>query len=198
MKKMTKKDANEIYRIAKASLDNVEHIEYKVGDVSTTVKVYTRLALADIKSVVTEVVIAAFVDEDYNELFKDAQLAKCVVDYMTNLPLPTFKDDNGKTSVDLNVCHEIVFGKNGLANSCPDLKDTIDEINHYILTKIIEIKKSSSASEQVFQKILDLYLIFQAEIGDIRSNPTRLLELVENLPSDQINSILDKLPTLQQ
>lgn len=193
MKKMTKKDANEIYRIAKATLDDVQQIEYRVGDTSTTVSVYTRLALADIKTVMTEVVVASFVDGEYNEIFKDAQLAKCVVEYMTNLPLPTFKGEDGKMSVDLNLCHEIVFGKNGLVNSCDSLKETLDEINHYILTKVVDIRKANIASERAFQKLLDLYHILQAEVEDIKSNPVRLLELADSLPQDQLGGILSKL-----
>lgn len=190
MKKMTKKDANEIYRIAKASLDNVAQIEYKVGDISTTVDVYTRLALADIKTVMTEVVVASFAGGEYNEIFKDAQFSKCVIEYMTNLPLPTFKNEKNETSIDLNLCHEIVFGKNGLANSCPDLKETLDEMNHYILTQIIDIRKSSSPSEQVFQKLLDLYIAFKSEIEDVKNNPTRVFSLIENLPIEQFGDML--------
>lgn len=193
MKKMTKKDAGEIYKIAKASLNRIEKIDYKIDDKVITVEVYPRLNVSDLRSIIYGILVAGFATGDYEELFKDAYLARYVIEYMTDIPLPTYKNEDGTSDVDLNICYEIVFGQNGLVTYSPGLKSEIDEINRYVSMHVMTITRSLSSTEALAQKILDLYEIIKLEIEDVKENPIRILDLFENLPNEDLTSITKAL-----
>ncbi|MEY8365734.1 hypothetical protein AALA22_08840 [Anaerovoracaceae bacterium 41-7] len=200
-KKVSNTNSNKLYGAAKKML------KYEIKDVylpvteneKVKVALYPNISLADKAAIIEEVITAAFVDGVYNPLYMEAYLSKCVLMYMTNIPVPmVYNDDEEPTDVaDLNICHQLVhgmiLGKNDEFDAAfNDILFNIGERVDSICT-VYEIAAGheSTAINKLAQKLLDLYELIKAEIDDIANNPAAFLDLLESIEKSG-NDLKDK------
>lgn len=207
-KKLTKANAAKIHNFAKASLDKGISTEIALGeDTSVEVTLFPSISIAEKAVIVDEVVNAAFIDNKYDKVFRDAQFAKCVLSYMTNIPLPVVKNENGEELTDLTLCQEIVYSvlfdssyyKDinaylSFVGTCEHISGTIDDaINSIRRTTEISAAIDLAASGKLAQKVLDLYDLLKREISDLTDNPSAIMNLINNIPEDNLDDFLKNI-----
>lgn len=201
MKKMSKSNANKIYGLVKDTTAKGVEIKLPISDNKGNpikVKVYPFVSAA-VKSVIAdEVAKAAMIDDEYNRIYRDVQLAKCIIEHMTDIPLPMKIDEKTEEEyVDLNMCYDIVEQllmdddagdlwavRNYLISVVMDQIDTLNRVS------IIATAINCAAPGELAQKVLDLYELLKAELADLESNPARIAELIDNIPEDKLNEFM--------
>lgn len=178
MEKTKNKKVEELFKSIKESWDDTHTFFYRIdGDRTNTIpiEIYNNISIADIKALVDYVAPISY-DSGYDMAIEQSLIAKFFLDNFTDLPVPMTEVDD-KEFPDYNLCHEIVFGNNGIVMFDRMSKENIELIISFIHAK----GESLIASEKVAQKVLDLYEILKHEISDLNNNPARKIELVEYL-----------------
>lgn len=178
MEKTKNKKVEELFKSIKESWDDTHTFFYRIdGDRVNTIpiEIYNNISIADIKALVDYVAPISY-DSGYDMAIEQSLIAKFFLDNFTDLPVPMTEVDD-KEFPDYNLCHEIVFGNNGIVMFDRMSKENIELIISFIHAK----GESLIASEKVAQKVLDLYEILKHEISDLNNNPARKIELVEYL-----------------
>lgn len=199
MKKISKTNANKIYGLVKDITSKGVEVELDVldnKDRPIKVTVYPFVSAATKSVIVDDVVEAAMIDGEYNRIYRDVQMARCVIEHMTDIPLPTKIDSESKEEyIDLNVCYDLVHRI--LVDSSIDLWTTYSDIIELVMDKINSINRTSeiaaainvAAPGQLAQKVLDLYELLKAELRDLEDNPARISELIESIPDDKLEEL---------
>lgn len=189
-KKVSNTNSNRLYGAAKKMMKNEIKVDIPVTEnEKVKVTLYPNISLADKAAIIEEVVAAAFIDNEYNPLYRDAYLSKCILTYMTNIPVPMVHDENDETTdvTDLNICYQLVFNMILGKDECFDeafndllfsLDDRIDSIR---TISEITAGHNATATNKLSQKLLDLYEIIKAELDDIENNPSAFLDLLESI-----------------
>lgn len=181
-------DSRKIFDSIEQSWDATHVFYYRLnGDKNNTVpiNIVNTVALADIRNIVQEVVIAGHLNDNYDPVFMDGVFARCFLEYLTDCSVIIGVDENGKDQyVDLNICYELIFGQNGVVKNDKIAANIVSKIRYYIdICNSIAIKEEEPV-QQLGQKILDLYYILRAEAASIEDNAaeqTQILEAINNI-----------------
>ena len=189
MKKMTKTNAAKIFK-GVSKWDATIDIDFNIGDVSVPVKVYRKISLSDTMKILDQVLIAAFINGEYNRLFHYGTLARCIVEYLTDIPVPMAdKDEDGNEIADLNICYEIVFGEDGLAHANDEFEKVVCTLCE-VIDDVVEKKNANLSSTNLLsQKILDMADYTKRVINEMIEDPDSITDLISSLMNE--DDVLD-------
>lgn len=185
MEKLQNEKTQELFQSVVGLWDKTHTFSYRMdGDRNNLypIEIYNDIALADIQNIVREVALCAYLEDGvYEPVFVDGILAKYFLEYLTDCPIPTHLADNNDTVADLNLCYELVFGRNGIVANDRQSGLIIDKIRGY-LTDMINVKKAdNTVSALLSKKGLELYYLTRAQLEDVAENPAAVLSVLEDL-----------------
>lgn len=176
MKKLIKKDANKLFKAVSQSYTTPEVIEYKFGEDTVEIELYSTINPADIESLIDAAVIANENSNPGETIKRDYIIASMIIEYFTNIPVPKIHAGENEVT-DLFTCYEIVYGYGGLQDKSEKLKYLISEVV-WRAEKIINAR-NQHPMDQLALKILELYELFKIEMSDVLDNPARQENIVE-------------------
>lgn len=169
MKKMTNKNANKLFQEVSKKYTTPEIVQYTPFMETFDVEVYTTIDVRDKMTLVDAAYIALTTDADNADLHCDCILASMIIEYLTNIPVPMVKNENGEEEKDLAACYEIVFGRGGLYYSCQNLEYLVRSIRSVVDERIYD--EQVRPIDKLANKILDLLTYGNAILKDINENP---------------------------
>lgn len=185
MEKLQNEKTQELFQSVAGLWDKTHTFSYRMdGDRNNLypIEIYNDIALADIQNIVREVALCAYLaDGVYEPVFVDGMLAKYFLDYLTNCPVPMHSTDDAENIADLNLCYELVFGRNGIAANDRQSGLIIDKIRSYLTDMINVAKADNTISALLSKKGLELYYLTRAQLEDLAENPTAVLSVLEDL-----------------
>lgn len=185
MEKLQNEKTQELFQSVERLWNKTHTFSYRIdGDRNNIypIEIYNDIALADIQNIVKEISICAYLEDGvYEPVFLDGMLAKYFLEYFTDCPLPLQTSDTGESVADLNMCYELVFGRNGITHNDRLSASIVDKIRGY-LTDMIDFKKMSNTPGALLsQKGLELYYLTRAQLEDLAENPATILSVLEGV-----------------
>lgn len=110
-------------------------------------------------------------------------LARCIVDLLTDIPVPTIKnEETGEEIGDFNTCYEIVYGvQYGLVNDALFKMHVVDVLEDYVFGTIDNSIAENNPQNVLAQRIFEIGSALFATLNDLAENPAALTELLEAL-----------------
>jgi len=183
MEKMNIEIANKLFEAVVDTINQPESIIYK----GLNVKVHTNVPFTELIKFVERVVYAGYSGGEKNDMLCELEIARCIIDDLSDIPMPMITGDDGNKIENLNLCYEIVFGQGGLIELSDGLSHLVGVVYEYVTSEIKERKFRGSAQNRVMEKLLDLYELSKMEINDMLTNPVRLDNLLEMVNSTKAN-----------
>ena len=179
MEKMNDKIANKIFN----EIDNrwEETLKLTYGEDKIPVEAYCHIPVTAIEIVANLVAELSCENNNFDYIKCKMALARCIVEFFTNIPVPTLKQDDGEIS-DFTKCYEIVYGTQyGLVNNTAFKMFVVDVLEDCVFT-IIENQISKNDPQSVLaQRALELGAVISATLKDFIENPATLTEFLEAL-----------------
>lgn len=138
MEKLNQEIANQIFE--DAALMSGEFNTVKYGPSETEVQIYKNVSISDMERIVELVLGVAFEDDKYSFVKRESVIAMCIIKYLTNIPMPTFKLEDGEEKDDYLTAYQIVFGDNGLYDRRKPSYWIINKIENYV-DRALELKR---------------------------------------------------------
>lgn len=181
MKKMGKTAAAKFEKAFNKQFEEVEKVNFKLGDDVFEVDVYTNIAAADLNKLIEVAIIAGYIDGKLDGFYRDCTIAKFIIEYFTSIPVPMVKTQNDDIE-DIYTCYDIVFGDGGLINKSEKLKKAIESVITYSDNAIQNMAANDTHVNKFCAKFLELYELLQMEVKDIANNPAtvdNMLKLID-------------------
>ncbi|MGF6375118.1 hypothetical protein M2140_000152 [Clostridiales Family XIII bacterium PM5-7] len=188
MEKMDKNIAEKLYKATKDKWEETTTHTFKIGEEDeVTTTVMTCIPAGDIQNIVDLVTIASFMRGERDLVAEKTYLARCIIEYLTDIPTPQIESENEDGEVelidDLNVCFELVFGAGGLWRN-QGFAQLYNDLAGIISSQCAQISDTKTPVNFLAEKILDLYQISKHEISKILDDPdtfiNNVLNVVEN------------------
>lgn len=178
MKKMSTKSANKIFDDINNRWDEFLTVEY--GEDKTPIKFFYNISMTDLENIIALVSGVCDPKETRCSTVRiEAVLARCIIEYFTDLPVPTMEitnsDGETETIDDYNVCFELVFGESGLCNLSDQISETVYNLEAEICNAISIAEEYNSPVNRLAARILELGKEFAMAIDNELSNPDSAL-----------------------
>lgn len=171
MKKLTKKSADKLFKIIDDSWSNTHPVTYQFGEETIEIEIIDNVSAADLEAFAENLLEAGYINGTYQPINIDLVLSRLIIEYCTNLPLPLLKAADNDSSVDLNICYEIVFGENGLDEIDHSIRRTIDNIMSLFNGKHQIYKTENSSVNKLCTRLLNIIDEGHAVVNDMINNP---------------------------
>lgn len=172
MNKMNSESANKIFKGINDKWDDFISITYGVGN--PAIKFYYNVSAVD-KAKITDIVSGVCMPEDsYEPLKVKSILARCIIEYLTDLPIPTTTietEDGSEEIEDYMVCYHIVYGVGGLIYESETVAELVDELEGYVEDVIYEHLEKNDPVRRLAARIMELGQEFSAAMEDMVSDP---------------------------
>jgi hypothetical protein len=207
MKKMKMELAQDIFNRVAETNNEYTTVKFTIGLDEFTCEMPTYLSIADAVNISKEIIFATYIDGTCNDTYYELYFAKNVIEYLTNIPVPTIKDDEDKEVIDLQGCHRLFM----FLQQSIDLPQSVDTLNT-IARRIIAMQELAalSPSEQLCQKIVKVWDSTETYLDDLVNNPATMEELTamlfeqlkpytgelldgENIELDKFNNIIAEM-----
>lgn len=175
MEKMKNESAKEIFDIINDAWGDIRELTYGNEDNQKTVKFYYNISMVDIVNIVNIVVGACDPIEQFEPIKMRAILARCVIEYLTDLPLPIMEldeEDGKKEQVeDYPTCYEFIYGYNGIYRHYFEVEFVVNMLEKLIMQKINDRTKYSDPINIFAKRIMEIGGEWRAAIDDAINDP---------------------------
>lgn len=172
MEKMKNESAKEIFDTINDAWN--DYVELNYGD-GQKIKFYYNISMVDIINIVNIVVGACEPIEQLEMVKMRAILARCIIEYLTDLPLPIMeldKENGEKEEVeDYPACYEFIYGYKGMKRQHCQVQCVVDMLEHYVMYKINEQTKYSDPVNMFVKRITEVGNEWRAAIDDALNDP---------------------------
>ena len=181
MKKMNTKEANKIFNEINDKWDDVLSLTY--GKSKIPVKVYCNIPITVITTIANLVTELSCNNNSFNYINCRMVLARCIVDLLTDIPVPTVKnEETGEDSGDFNTCYEIVYGvQYGLVNDALFKTHVVDVLEDYVFGTIDNSIAENNSQNVLAQRVFETGSALFSTLNDLVENPVALTDFLESL-----------------